>query len=100
MFTSMVMNIFKIMVMSLKMRFLLQNNSLMELTVLIVLNGSIKLKMETSIKDYQNLNKVKKFINLLLEHLENILMIFVIQTLIRLKEHFCMEKMCIMDLDW
>ena len=97
MFSSMVMNIFKTMDTFTKTRLFLQNHISMGLIAQTAQNGSTNQKIAQN-KDIQNPFKGKKFISLLLGHLESTPTIFVIQISIQLKELFFMVKINIMGL--
>ena len=97
MFSSMVMNIFKTMDTFTKTRLFLQNHISMGLIVQTAQNGSTNQKIAQN-KDIQNPFKGKKFISLLLGHLESTPTIFVIQISIQPKGLFFMVKINIMGL--
>jgi hypothetical protein len=97
MFSLMDTNIFKTTDTFTKIKLFLQSLLLMELIAQIVQNGLINHRL-TKNKDILNQFKEKKYISLLLAHLESTLTIFVTQISIQLKELFFTEKTNTMDL--
>ena len=97
MFSLMDTNIFKTTDTFTKIKLFLQSLLLMELIAQIVQNGLINHRL-TKNKDILNQFKEKKYISLLLAHLESTLTIFVTQISIQLNEIFFTEKTNTMDL--